>query len=117
MEIHRFETCLSLPAELGLGSDSAKSATKPQKIIPLSGVDMIEYAVSTFNRRKLLTFVFPVSALSAARSSLFSSPDPIQRFQTWTGIRYTLIRHLYVWSAIQIMNRMLHWNVKECVKI
>lgn len=73
----RFENCLSLPAELGLGSDSAKSATKPQKIIPLSSVDMIEYAFSTFNERRLLTSIFTVSALSAAHSSLFSSLDPI----------------------------------------
>lgn len=49
VELHGFENCLSPSVELGLGSDSAKSATKPQKIIPLSGVDMIEYAVSTFN--------------------------------------------------------------------
>lgn len=49
VDLHGSENCLSLSIELGLGSDSAKSATKPQKIIPLSGVDMIEYAVSTFN--------------------------------------------------------------------
>ncbi|OWZ68244.1 hypothetical protein AYX14_01286 [Cryptococcus neoformans] len=37
-----------LYGELGLGSDSAKSATKPQKIIPLSGVDMIDVVGGAF---------------------------------------------------------------------
>lgn len=37
-----------MDGELGLGSDSAKSATKPQKIIPLSGVDMIDVVGGAF---------------------------------------------------------------------
>ncbi|KIR62535.1 hypothetical protein I314_03480 [Cryptococcus bacillisporus CA1873] len=50
-----------LYGELGLGSDSAKSATKPQKIIPLSGVDMIDVAGGAFFT---LFLARPNSALS-----------------------------------------------------
>ncbi|WVN90839.1 uncharacterized protein L203_106082 [Cryptococcus depauperatus CBS 7841] len=38
-----------LYGELGLGSDTGKSATKPQKIAPLSGVDVIDVAGGAFS--------------------------------------------------------------------